>query len=450
MKPKAIRGMNDVLPEASGTWRFVETIVREVIESYGYQEIRVPILEQTELFRRSIGEVTDIVEKEMYTFLDRNEESVTMRPEATAGMVRAGISHGLFHNQRQKLWTAGPMFRYEKPQRGRYRQFHQIDVEAMGYAGPDVDAELIIMSARMWQELGLSRLVLELNSLGSLETRRKYRESLVNYFSAVKSKLDEDSIRRLEQNPLRILDSKNPDMQELIADAPIMLDYLDDESAQHFAELKVLLDAAGISYSVNPRLVRGLDYYNRTVFEWATDALGSQGAICAGGRYDGLVEKLGGRSTPAIGWAMGVERLVGLFEECGGKVPDAGPDVYIVAVGQAALVRGFEISENLREAITGIRIELNLGGGSFKSQLKRADKSGAEFALVLGDDEVAENRAGLKPLRTDQDQASVALEHLAVELAGRLRRNEDSGLDHRSADQDPVSTAKKQTGYTRA
>ena len=443
MKPKAIRGMNDLLPGASGTWRFVESTVRDVIESYGYQEIRVPILEQTELFRRSIGEVTDIVEKEMYTFLDRNEESVTMRPEATAGMVRAGISHGLFHNQRQKLWTAGPMFRYEKPQRGRYRQFHQIDVEAMGYAGPDVDAELIIMSARMWQELGLSRLMLELNSLGSPETRRKYRESLVNYFSAVKSKLDEDSIRRLEQNPLRILDSKNPDMQELIADAPVMLDYLDDESAQHFAELKVLLDAAGISYSVNPRLVRGLDYYNRTVFEWATDALGSQGAICAGGRYDGLVEKLGGRSTPAIGWAMGVERLVGLFEECGGKAPDAGPDVYIVAVGDAALGRGFEIAENLREAIAGIRIELNLGGGSFKSQLKRADKSGAEFALVLGDDEVAENRAGLKPLRTDQDQASVALEHLAVELAGRLQRNEDSGLHHRSADRDPVSTAKK-------
>ena len=443
MKPKAIRGMNDLLPEASGTWRFVESTIRDVIESYGYQEIRVPILEQTELFRRSIGEVTDIVEKEMYTFLDRNEESVTMRPEATAGMVRAGISHGLFHNQRQKLWTAGPMFRYEKPQKGRYRQFHQIDVEAMGYAGPDVDAELIIMSARMWQELGLSRLVLALNSLGSLETRRKYRESLVNYFSAVKSKLDEDSIRRLEQNPLRILDSKNPDMQELIGDAPVMLDYLDDESEQHFAELKVLLDAAGISYSVNPRLVRGLDYYNRTVFEWATDALGSQGAICAGGRYDGLVEKLGGRSTPAIGWAMGVERLIGLFEECGGKAPDTGPDVYIVAVGDAALGRGFEIAENLREAIAGIRIELNLGGGSFKSQLKRADKSGAEFALVLGDDEVAENRAGLKPLRTDQDQASVALEHLAVELAGRLQRNEDSGLHHRSADRDPVSTTKK-------
>ncbi len=443
MKPKAIRGMNDVLPEASGTWRFVESTVREVIESYGYQEIRVPILEQTELFRRSIGEVTDIVEKEMYTFLDRNEESVTMRPEATAGMVRAGITHGLFHNQQQKLWTAGPMFRYEKPQRGRYRQFHQIDVEAMGYAGPDVDAELIIMSARMWQELGLSHLVLELNSLGSLKTRREYRASLVNYFSAVKSKLDEDSIRRLEQNPLRILDSKNPDMQELIADAPVMLDYLDDASEKHFAELQVLLGAAGISYSVNPRLVRGLDYYNRTVFEWATDALGSQGAICAGGRYDGLVEKLGGKSTPAIGWAMGVERLVGLFEECGGKVPDAGPDVYIVAVGDGALARSFEIAENLREAIAGIRIELNLGGGSFKSQLKRADKSGAEFALVLGDNEVAENRAGLKPLRTDQDQASVALEHLAVELSGRLQRNEDFGLHHRSADQDPVSTSKK-------
>ncbi len=425
MKPKAIRGMNDVLPDASGTWRFVESIVRDVIESYGYQEIRLPILEQTELFRRSIGEVTDIVEKEMYTFLDRNEESVTMRPEATAGMVRAGISHGLFHNQRQKLWTSGPMFRYEKPQRGRYRQFHQVDVEAMGYPGPDVDAELIIMSARMWQKLGLSRLALELNSLGSPQTRRKYREALVNYLSAVKSKLDEDSIRRLVQNPLRILDSKNPDVQEVIADAPLMLDCLDDESEKHFAELKRLLDAAGISYKVNPRLVRGLDYYNRTVFEWVTDALGSQGTVCAGGRYDGLVEKLGGRSTPAVGWAMGVERLVGLFEACGGKAPDADPDLYIVAVGDAALARGFEIAEKLREDIADIRVELNLGGGSFKSQLRRADKSGAEFALVLGDDEVAENRAGLKPLRHDQDQASIALEHLAAELSGRLQRNED-------------------------
>ena len=415
--------MNDVLPEVSGTWRFVESAIREVIESYGYREIRLPILEQTELFRRSIGEVTDIVEKEMYTFLDRNNESITMRPEATAGMVRAGISHGLFHNQRQKLWTSGPMFRYEKPQKGRYRQFHQIDVEAMGYPGPDVDAELIIMTARMWQKLGLSRLTLEVNSLGSPDSRQKYRESLVNYFSAVKSRLDEDSIRRLEQNPLRILDSKNPDMQAVIADAPVMLDYLDEESEEHFSELKVLLDAAGIAYDVIPRLVRGLDYYNRTVFEWVTDALGSQGAVCAGGRYDGLVEKLGGRSTPAIGWAMGVERLVGLFEECGGNAPDESPDVYVVAVGDAALAKGFEIAEKLREAIDGIRVELNLGGGGFKSQLKRADKSGADFAVVLGEHEVAEDRAGLKPLRTDEEQVHIATDRVAQELSSRLKRN---------------------------
>ncbi len=415
--------MNDVLPVDSGTWRYVESVVREIIESYGYREIRLPILEHTELFRRSIGEVTDIVEKEMYTFSDRNDESITMRPEATAGMVRAGISHGLFHNQRQKLWTSGPMFRYEKPQKGRFRQFHQVDVEAMGFAGPDVDAELIIMSARMWQKLDLSRLKLQINSLGSPESRKKYRESLVNYLSAVKSKLDEDSIRRLEQNPLRILDSKNPDLQAVIADAPVMLDYLDEESARHFTELKALLDAAGITYDVNPRLVRGLDYYNRTVFEWVTDALGSQGAVCAGGRYDGLVEKLGGRSTPAIGWAMGVERLVGLFEECGGVAPDLSPDIYVVAVGDAALARGFEVAEMLREAIDGISVELNLGGGSFKSQLKRADRSGAEYAVVLGDDEVAEDRAGLKPLRTDEDQIQVRTEQVAKELSGRLIRN---------------------------
>jgi len=417
--------MNDVLPEDSGTWRFVESVVREVIESYGYREIHLPILEQTELFRRSIGEVTDIVEKEMYTFLDRNDESITMRPEATAGMVRAGISHGLFHNQRQKLWTAGPMFRREKPQSFRSRQFRQVDVEAMGYPGPDVDAELIIMSARMWQRLGLSRLTLELNSLGTPESRRNYRESLLNYFSTVKSKLDEDSIRRLERNPLRILDSKNPEMQEVIADAPAMLDHLDEESEQHFEELKALLDAAGITYEVNPRLVRGLDYYNRTVFEWLTDALGSQGAVCAGGRYDGLVEKLGGRSTPAIGWAMGVERLVGVFEECGGKAPEANPDAYIVAVGDAALARGIEIAEQLRDAVADIRIELNLGGGSFKSQLKRADKSGAEIALVLGEDEIAAKQVGLKPLRTGEDQVQVATEQVVKELSSRLTRNRD-------------------------
>lgn len=422
MKPKAIRGMSDLLPDASGTWRHVESAVRDVIESYGYREMRLPVLEQTELFRRSIGEVTDIVEKEMYTFHDRNDESLTMRPEATAGMVRAGIQHGLFHNKRQKLWTAGPMFRYEKPQKGRYRQFHQIDVEAMGYPGPDVDAELIIMSARMWRNLGLSRLALELNSLGSPESRQRYRESLVKHFSAVKSTLDEDSIRRLEQNPLRILDSKNPEVQGIIADAPLMLDYLDDESVRHFEELKALLDAAGIPYTVNTRLVRGLDYYNRTVFEWVTDALGSQGAVCAGGRYDGLVEKLGGKPTPAVGWAMGVERLVDLFEECGGTAPDTGPDVYVVAVGEHALARGFEIAEQLRSAIADIRIELNMGGGSFKSQIRRADKSGAEIALILGDDEVAANLAGLKPLRTDEDQINVPVEQLSEEFSGRLNR----------------------------
>ena len=413
MKPKAIRGMNDVLPEVSGTWRYLQTIVREVVESYGYREIRLPLVEYTELFRRSIGEVTDIVEKEMYTFEDRNGESLTLRPEATASMVRAGITNGLLHNQRQKLWTAGAMFRYEKPQKGRYRQFHQFDVEAMGYEGPDVDAELIIMCARMWRRLGLERLSLEINSLGTPECRARYREELVSYFSAVKSKLDEDSIRRLGKNPLRILDSKNPEMQGLIADAPVMLEFLDEESSRHFAGLKTLLDAAEVPYTVNPRLVRGLDYYNLTVFEWITDALGSQGSVCSGGRYDGLVEKLGGRPTPAIGWAMGIERLVGLYEACDGKPRIGTPDVYIVAVGEVATGRGFELAESLRDALPAVQVELNLGGGSFKTQLKRADKSGAEFAIILGEEEVARGEAGLKPLRSEEDQINVPLDDLA-------------------------------------
>ena len=413
MKPKAIRGMNDVLPEVSGTWRYLQTIVREVVESYGYREIRLPLVEYTELFRRSIGEVTDIVEKEMYTFEDRNGESLTLRPEATASMVRAGITNGLLHNQRQKLWTAGAMFRYEKPQKGRYRQFHQFDVEAMGYEGPDVDAELIIMCARMWRRLGLERLSLEINSLGTPDSRARYREELVSYFSAVKSKLDEDSIRRLGKNPLRILDRKNPEMQGLIADAPVMLEFLDEESSRHFAGLKTLLDAAEVPYTVNPRLVRGLDYYNLTVFEWITDALGSQGSVCSGGRYDGLVEKLGGRPTPAIGWAMGIERLVGLYEACDGKPRIGTPDVYIVAVGEVATGRGFELAESLRDALPAVQVELNLGGGSFKTQLKRADKSGAEFAIILGEEEVARGEAGLKPLRSEEDQINVPLDDLA-------------------------------------
>jgi len=393
--------MNDILPDVSGTWRYLETVVRDIVQSYGYSEIRLPLLERTDLFRRSIGEVTDIVEKEMYTFLDRNDESLTLRPEATAGMVRAGITNGLLHNQRQKLWTTGPMFRYEKPQKGRYRQFYQFDVEAMGFEGPDVDAELIIMCARMWQALGISRLKLEINSLGTAESRTYYRETLVEYFSGVKSQLDEDSIRRLEQNPLRILDSKNPEMQAIQG-------------------LRDLLDAAGVTYTVNPRLVRGLDYYSRTVFEWVTDALGSQGAVCSGGRYDGLVEKLGGRTTPAIGWAMGIERLVALFEACGGEAPASDADVYVVAVGEGALEQGFAFAEELRDKIAGIQIDVNLGGGSFKSQLKRADKSNAEYALILGEQEIAEKRIGLKPLRSTEDQSSIAFETLAETLAGIL------------------------------
>jgi histidyl-tRNA synthetase len=417
---RTVKGMNDLLPGAVRVWRHVETIVRDVVEAYGYAEIRLPLLEMTELFRRSIGEVTDIVEKEMYTFEDRNGESLTLRPEATASVVRAGITNGLLHNQRQKLWTSGPMFRYEKPQKGRYRQFYQVDVEAMGYAGPDVDAELILMCARMWQALGLSRLLLDINSLGDAETRTAYRSALVDYFSASRSELDPDSVRRLEQNPLRILDSKNPAMQPLIDGAPVMSDYLDAASAEHFAGLKALLDAAGVPYRVNPRLVRGLDYYNRTVFEWHTDALGAQGAVCSGGRYDGLVEMLGGRPTPAVGWAMGVERLVALFEASGGTVPAGRPGVYIVAVGEAAERQAPLVAEGLRNALPALVVESNLDGGGFKAQLRRADKSEAALALILGDEEVREGRVGLKPLRSGGDQVTVTAESLHEEIAARL------------------------------
>jgi len=412
--------MNDILPGATATWRLLEAVVIDVIESYGYREIRLPILEQTELFARSIGEATDVVEKEMYTFTDRDGDSITMRPEATASMVRAGISNGLLHNQRQKLWTLGPMFRHEKPQKGRYRQFHQFDVEAMGYAGPDVDAELMIMCARMWRRMGIDRLRLEINTLGTPAARATYRDALVGYFSGVKNQLDEDSIRRLDKNPLRILDSKNPDMRDIVENAPVMLDYLDDASAEHFSALQSMLDTAGVAFSVNPRLVRGLDYYNSSVFEWVTDALGSQGAVCSGGRYDGLVEKLGGRATPAIGWAMGVERLVMLYEACGGLTPANAPGVYIVAVGEAALAQCIGLAETLRDGIAGAKVELNLDGGSFKSQLKRADKSGAAYALIMGEDEAAKGQIGLKPLRSKDDQISIALDDLLVQLAAKL------------------------------
>ncbi len=413
--------MNDILPDVTATWQYLEGVLRGIVQSYGYSEIRLPLLEQTELFKRSIGEVTDIVEKEMYTFEDRGGESLTLRPEATAGMVRAGITNGLLHNQRQKLWTAGPMFRREKPQRGRYRQFHQFDVEALGYEGPDADAELIVMGTRLWQQLGISRLELEINSLGVPQARARYRETLIEYFSGVKSQLDQDSIRRLEQNPLRILDSKNPDLASIVAAAPVMLDFLDPESAEHFEALKDLLNAAGVRFSVNPRLVRGLDYYNRTVFEWATDALGSQAAVCSGGRYDGLVEKLGGRATPAVGWAMGIERFVDLFEACGGKAPPVNADLYVVAVGDGALKQAFEVAEELRDKFADMRIDVNLGGGSFKSQMKRADKSNADYALILGETEIAGNRIGLKPLRSGEDQITIARNELAATLADRIR-----------------------------
>jgi len=412
--------MNDILPGDTVTWQYLESVVRDIVQSYGYSEIRLPLLEYTELFQRSIGEVTDIVEKEMYTFLDRNGESLTLRPEATASMVRAGMTNGLLHNQRQKLWTAGPMFRYEKPQKGRYRQFHQFDVEALGYEGPDVDAELIIMSARLWKRLGISRLELQINSLGTPESRQRYRDELIGYFNGVKNQLDEDSIRRLEQNPLRILDSKNPEMQSIVEAAPVMLDFLDEASSEHFAGLRALLDAADVEFTVNPRLVRGLDYYSRTVFEWVTDALGSQGAVCSGGRYDGLVEKLGGRSTPAIGWAMGIERFVALFQACGGDVPSRDADVYVAAVGQGTQERAFALAEELRDTVAGIRVEMNLGGGGFKAQMKRADKSNATYALILGEQELGQGRIGIKPLRSNEEQESVALADLAAALRDRL------------------------------
>ena len=407
MKPKTLRGMNDLLPETLGTWRYLESKIIQIVESYGFNEIRLPIMERTELFKRSIGEDTDIVEKEMYTFDDRNQESITLRPEATASMVRAGITNGLLHNQKQKMWTMGPMFRYEKPQKGRYRQFYQFNIEAMGYAGPDIDAELIILCARMWKVLRIKNLSLKINSLGNKNTRAKYREDLINYFSDNLDNLDENSKNRLHSNPLRILDSKNPEMKKLIDEAPILLDYLDSESEEHFNKLKNILSDAGIDFQVNPKLVRGLDYYNRTVFEWETDVLGSQGAVCSGGRYDDLIEKIGGKSTPAIGWAMGMERLVSLYEYSNEKINKISPHIYIAIDGDEAQKKAFQISEELRELNPKIRIQLNMGGGSFKSQLKRADKSNSNYAIIIGLDELKNDYLSLKSLRRNQEQVKI-------------------------------------------
>ena len=414
---QAIRGMNDILPQQSYLWQFVEDSVRGVLESYGYREIRMPILEKTELFKRSIGEVTDIVEKEMYTFEDRNGDSLTLRPEGTAGCVRACIQNSLLNSQVQRLWYAGPMFRHERPQKGRYRQFHQIGVEVFGLQGPDIDAELLMLMARLWRRLGLQQVRLQVNSLGTPAARAAFREALVDYLQAHHARLDEDSRRRLSSNPLRILDSKNEDVQAVLAGAPLLSDFIDDESREHFAQLCALLDAAGIDYEINPRLVRGLDYYGRTVFEWVTDQLGAQGTVCAGGRYDALVEYLGGNATPAVGFAMGLERLIALLEQQQAAVPNDDPQVYIVTLGEAAQREGLLLSERLREALPRLRIVTHCGGGSFKSQFKKADRSGARYALVLGDDEVAGREAGLKPLREQGEQHTVSFEALPQRLA---------------------------------
>ncbi len=423
---QAIRGMNDILPAQTPVWRYLEGTFAQLLDSYGYSEIRLPIVEYTELFARGIGEGTDVVDKEMYTFRDRNDESLTLRPEGTAGCVRAVLEHGLTGGgQVQKLWYTGPMFRYEKPQKGRYRQFHQIGVEVFNQPGPDVDAELIVLTARLWKQLGMSEAVtLQLNSLGSSEARARYRDALVAYLQQRFDQLDEDSQRRLTTNPLRILDSKNAQTQALLADAPTLHDYLDEESREHFDGLKARLDAVGIAYEINPKLVRGLDYYGRTVFEWVTDKLGAQGTVCAGGRYDGLVSQFGGKPTPGVGFAMGVERLVLLLETLD-LVPatlNRPPHAFICAFGEAAELAALGLVERLRDALPGLRLLVNAGSGSFKSQFKKADKSGAHFALILGEDELAGRVVGCKPLRDDSEQQSIAWDALPERLAACLEQ----------------------------
>jgi len=404
---RAVRGMHDTLPDSSPSWQFIEQSVQAIIEAYGYNQIRLPIVEKTELFERSIGETSDIVSKEMYTFDDRSGESLTLRPEGTASCVRAGLEHGLFQNT-ARLWYCGPMFRYERPQKGRLRQFHQIGVEAFGLTGPDIDAELVIMSARIWKQLGLNNLELQINSLGSADARKAYRNILVEYFQDHKSVLDEDSLNRLDKNPLRILDSKNPAMSDVIFNSPSITDSLDPESADHFATLQACLQGVNIPFKVNPRLVRGLDYYNRTVFEWITTELGSQGTVCAGGRYDGLVEHFGGSPIPAVGFAMGLERLVSLIEQSKISRAEIPPDIYFIVADKNAIPAALTLAEMLRDTIPEIRLLMHCGGGSFKSQFKRADKSGAEIALILGDNELVQQCVGIKPLRREGEQLLIA------------------------------------------
>ncbi len=416
-----IRGMNDILPAEIGAWQYLERCVREVVTAYGYEEMRVPLVEHTALFKRSIGEFTDVVGKEMYSFESQGGESLTLRPEATAGIVRAVISNRMLRGQRHKLWCHGPMFRYETPQAGRYRQFHQVDLEAVGYDGPDVDAELIALTARLWKKLGIGRLRLQINSLGTPEARRAYRELLVTHFRAHESKLDADSRRRLQGNPLRILDSKNPEMQELIASAPLLTEHLDPESREHFEALCTMLRAIGVPYEINPRLVRGLDYYSRTVFEWINESSGAQNAVCSGGRYDGLIAQLGGEPTPAIGFAMGMERVVTLLLQAGRIPAPSRPDVFVVLNGERAAADGLRLVEQLRDALPHRRFEMNLGDGNFKTQFRRADRSAAPLAVIVGDDELARGVVGMKPLRQESGQSECPMPELAAGIEKALQ-----------------------------
>lgn len=414
---KAIRGMNDILPAETPCWQYVENTLREVLHTYAYHEIRFPMVEKTELFKRSIGEATDIVEKEMYTFLDRNDESLTLRPEGTASCVRAGIEHGLFYNQIQRLWYMGPYFRYERPQKGRYRQFHQCGVEIVGLEGPDIDAELILLSATLLKKLGLaSHVTLQLNSLGSIASRTTYREQLIKYLTEHQHELDDDSKRRLVSNPLRILDSKNPAMQTLIANAPKLLDYLDEESANHFAKLQQYLTQAGVKFTINPCLVRGLDYYTKTVFEWVTHDLGAQGTVCAGGRYDGLIEQLGGKATPALGFALGMERTVLLVQQCAPTLKTPEPDVFIITGNDDAMACAFRLADHIRDELKRA-VLVNCGGGSIKNQFKKADKSGAAIALIIADDELATNSVTVKFLREEIPQITIPVGEVMAVIA---------------------------------
>jgi histidyl-tRNA synthetase len=419
-----VTGMKDVLSADIGLWQYVERSARAVMDAYGYEEIRVPVVEHTELFKRAIGEYTDVVEKEMYTFTDQGGDSLTLRPEATAGVVRATISNGLLRGARLKLWCQGPMFRHEKPQKGRFRQFNQVDLEAIGFAGPDVDIEVIALTARLWKMLGLTRVKLQINSLGTPESRKAYRALLQDYFRSHFDKLDEDGKRRLEGNPLRILDSKHPPTQEIVKNAPVLTEHLDPESQAHFAELKAGLDALGIPYTVNPRLVRGLDYYSRTVFEWITDALGSQDAVCSGGRYDGLIAQMGGESTPAIGFAMGVERVVELVRLAGVTPPANVPDVFIMASGEAAQRSALALAETLRDQLPGRGVVVHCGSAKFKTQFRRADESGARLAVIVGDDELARGVVAVKPLRgAETTQAEYPVAELGARVTEYLRRS---------------------------